>query len=219
MSVMDLSAIFPGPCRRTGAVNTVLDYGDEVRRCNATVLPRYWQGRPRCVRGTARRGRYRPGLPHGAGEVDGLVMKGMIRQLSASCGPRDERTPADRSADMVIDVVYDGPDLTEVAGRTGLTMRKSSMRAPRPCGEWDSVGVSGFRIWLRRPCLGCRAGRSADVGAGRLGRPRRRVQRGVSRSVTRRLAAHRRHRRGALADRAPNPALLTRGMWVRSGAG
>ena len=49
--------------------------------------------------------------------------------------------PADRRADVVIDVVYDGPDLAEVASRTGLT---TSQVIDAHSGTLWRVGFSGF---------------------------------------------------------------------------
>jgi KipI family sensor histidine kinase inhibitor len=49
--------------------------------------------------------------------------------------------PDDRSADVVIDVVYDGPDLAEVAGHTGLTT--AQVIEAHTATLWR-VGFSGF---------------------------------------------------------------------------
>src|SRR5262249_40885020 len=46
------------------------------------------------------------------------VIRQRLRKMSVTA---DEAAPSDRSADVVIDVVYDGPDLAEVASHTGLT--------------------------------------------------------------------------------------------------
>ena len=50
--------------------------------------------------------------------------------------------PIDGRADVVIDVVYDGADLDEVAQLTGMTPRRGGRRAHRQT-PWR-VGFGGF---------------------------------------------------------------------------
>ena len=51
----------------------------------------------------------------------------------------DSTAPADGRVDVQIDVVYDGPDLDEVARLTGLTAARSSPRTPEHRGASDSA--------------------------------------------------------------------------------
>src|SRR5262249_54341998 len=75
-------------------------------------------------------------------KLDNPRLQGVIRQqLRKMRVTADVDSPADRSADVVIDVVYDGPDLTEVANHTGLTT--AQVIGAHTSTLWR-VGFSGF---------------------------------------------------------------------------
>jgi KipI family sensor histidine kinase inhibitor len=119
MSVTDLSTGVP-----TELVgNTVLDYGDQalLLQCGSTAEVLAWADALRTaalpgvvdIVPAARTVLVKLGGPRNQG-----VIRRRLRKMRVTA---DEAAPADRSADVVIDVVYDGPDLAEVAGHTGLT--------------------------------------------------------------------------------------------------
>jgi KipI family sensor histidine kinase inhibitor len=119
MSVSDLSVDLP-----TELVgNIVLDYGDQALmvQCGSTAEVLAWIEALRSA-----------GLPGVLDivpaartvlvELDGPRYQGMMRhRLRRMRVTAEPAAPADRRADVVIDVIYDGPDLAEVAAHTGLT--------------------------------------------------------------------------------------------------
>ncbi len=119
MSVTDLSTGLP-----TDLVgNTVLDYGDQalMLQCGSTAEVLAWAD---ALRTAALPGVVDivPAARTVLVKLDGPRNQGVIRQrLRKMRVTADEAAPADRSADVMIDVVYDGPDLAEVASHTGLT--------------------------------------------------------------------------------------------------
>ncbi len=139
MSVTDLSVDLP-----TELVgNTVLDYGDQALmvQCGSTAEVLAWAAALRSA-----------GLPGVVDivpaartvlvKLDGPRYQGKIRQrLRKMRVTAQEAAPSDRSADVVIDVVYDGPDLAEVAGHTGLT---TAQVIDAHTGSLWRVGFSGF---------------------------------------------------------------------------
>src|SRR5262249_32599446 len=66
------------------------------------------------------------------------VMRQRLRKMRVAAG---DAAPADRSADVAIDVVYDGPDLAEVARHTGLST--AEVVHAHTSTLWR-VGFSGF---------------------------------------------------------------------------
>ena len=112
--------------------------------------------------------------------------------------------PQGQRADVVIDVVYDGEDLDEVARLAGTDRGRGGRRPHR---ESDAGRIrrirTGFRLSGRRgpPTERAPARRPTHAGSGRLGGTRRRVQWGLPPGVARRLAADRPHRRGAVGHR------------------
>ena len=132
-------------------------------------------------------------------KLDGPRYQGVIRHRLrklrvAADAPRRERT----AASVVIDVVYDGADLAEVADLTGLTT--AQVINAHTATPWR-VGFCGFAPGFAYlvdgdPRLRCRGAPSRGLGAGRFGRPGRRIQRRSTRVVPRRLAVDRPHRRG-----------------------
>jgi KipI family sensor histidine kinase inhibitor len=141
MSVTDVSRDLP-----TELVgNTILDYGDHALmvQCDGTAEVLAWAA---ALRGA--------GLP---GVVDivpaartvlvkldspryQLVTRQRLHKLRVAADATPP-APADRRADVVIGVVYDGPDLAEVADRTGLTT--AAVINAHTATLWR-VGFSGF---------------------------------------------------------------------------
>jgi KipI family sensor histidine kinase inhibitor len=117
MSVTDLTADLSKDLTADLVASTVLDYGDHalLLQCGSTADVLAWAAALRAA-----------ALP---GVVD--IVPASRTVLVKLDGPRqrlrklrvtpDAAAPADRRADVVIDVVYDGPDLAEVASHTGLT--------------------------------------------------------------------------------------------------
>ncbi|BAX90629.1 5-oxoprolinase subunit B family protein [Mycobacterium shigaense] len=66
------------------------------------------------------------------------VVRQRLRTMRINAGPA---APAERRADFVIDVVYDGPDLAEVAHHTGLTT--AQIVHAHTATPWR-IGFSGF---------------------------------------------------------------------------
>jgi KipI family sensor histidine kinase inhibitor len=103
--------------------DTVLDYGDQalMLQCGSTADVLAWAA---ALRAAALPGVVDivPAARTVLVKLDGPRYQGVTRQRLRKLRVSHETVaPADRSADVVIDVVYDGPDLGEVAGRTGLT--------------------------------------------------------------------------------------------------
>jgi KipI family sensor histidine kinase inhibitor len=141
MSVTDL----PSELSNDLVGNTVLDYGDQALmvQCGSTAEVLAWASALRAVAW--------PGVidivPAARTvlvKLDGprcqTVIRQRLRKLRLDLDDV-EVAPADRSADVVIDVVYDGPDLAEVAGHTGLTAAQVIDAHTAPL--WR-VGFSGF---------------------------------------------------------------------------
>ncbi len=141
-------------------------------------------------------------------ELAGPRDQAPTRQLLARLQVDPAATAAndDGHIDVVIDVVYDGADLADVAELTGLDVPgviEAHTATPWRCRiRWIRTG---FRLpGGRRPATGrAAAQRAAHQGAGRVGGTGRGVQRRLPASVARRLAADRAHRRGAVGRRPP----------------
>ncbi len=119
---------------------------------------------------------------------------------------------------MVIDVVYDGPDLNEVASRTGLT---TSRVIDAHCGTLWRVGFSGFA-----PGFAYLVDGDPRLRVPRRSEPRTSVPAGSVALAGEFSAVYPRRSPGGwqlightdtvLWDiERPNPALLTQGMWVQ----
>ena len=154
-------------------------------------------------------------------KLDGPRYQGVIRHRLRKLRVTPEPTPpapSDRSADVVIDVVYDGPDLAEVASRTGLTT--AQVINAHTTTAWR-VGFSGFapgfvhmidgdprlHVPLRsEPRTSVPAGSVALAGEFSAIYPRQSP--GGWQLIG--------HTDAVLWDiDRPNPALLTPGMWVQ----
>ena len=200
--------------------NTVLDYGDqalmvqcgntaEVLALTAALRAAAWPGVIDIV----------PGARTVLVKLDGTGGQEIIRQRL--CKLRvdvNEAAPADRNADVVIDVVYDGPDLAEVAEHTGLTT--AQVIDAHTATLWR-VGFSGFAPGFAY----------LVDGDPRLRVPRRADPRTAVPASSVALAGEfsaiypRRspggwlligHTDAVLWDiERPDPALLTQGMWVQ----
>jgi KipI family sensor histidine kinase inhibitor len=139
MSVTDLPADLP-----TELVgNVVLDYGDQALlvQCGSTAEVLAWAD---ALRAAALPGVLDivPAARTVLVKLDGPRCQGVIRQrLRKLRVTAEPAAPAQRTADVVIDVVYDGPDLAEVASHTGLTT--AQVINAHTSTLWR-VGFSGF---------------------------------------------------------------------------
>ncbi|BBZ46245.1 allophanate hydrolase [Mycobacterium parmense] len=205
----------------TGLVgNTVLDYGDRALmvQCGSTAEVLAWVA---ALESAALPGVVDivPAARTVLVELDGPRRQGVVRRrLRAMRVTAQEAAPADRRADVVIDVAYDGPDLAEVAAHTGLT--PAQVVDAHTSTLWR-VGFSGFapgfaylvegdpRLRVprhREPRTSVPAGSVALAGEFSAVYPRRSP--GGWQLIGRTDAV--------LWDLArPVPALLTQGMWVQ----
>ena len=115
----------------------------------------------------ARRRRHRARVAHRARQARRAALsRAPTRQRLAKLQlrRRSSRPPrrGDGGADVVIDVIYDGDDLDEVAELTGLTPARWSPPTPQPRGGSDSaVSHRVSRTWSAVTSgSACRAGRS-----------------------------------------------------------
>ncbi len=200
----------------------ILDYGDHALmvQCGSTTEVLAWAA---AVDGAAL-----PGVIDvvaGARTVlvklDGPRHQGVTRErlrkfrITAESIPA---APADRQADVVIDVVYDGPDLAEVASRTGLT---TSEVIDAHCGTLWQVGFSGFA-----PGFAYLVDGDPRLRVPRRSEPRTSVPAGSVALAGEFSAIYPRRSPGgwqligrtdaALWDiERSTPALLTQGMWIQ----
>ncbi len=140
------------------------------------------------------------------------------RLLGGVAVPPTEQSPAADRADVVIDVVYDGADLIEVADRLGIAPREVvAAHTGRP---WR-VGFGGFA-----PGFAYLTGGDPRLAVARRPEPRTRVPAGSVALAGEFSGIYPRESPGGwqLIGRTdavlwdldrPNPALLTPGMWVR----
>jgi KipI family sensor histidine kinase inhibitor len=146
------------------------------------------------------------------------VTRQRVRKLRVAPDSIVGATLADDRDEVVIDVVYDGPDLTEVADRTGLTT--AAVINAHTATRWR-VGFSGLApgsVYLidgdPRLHVSRRSEQRGSVAAGS-------VALGGEFSAIFSRQSHGGwqvigHTDAVLWDiDRPNPALLTRGMWVR----
>ena len=219
MSVTDLSS----DLSQELVGNVVLDYGDQALmvQCGSTAEVLAWTA---ALRGAAWPGVIDivPAARTVLVKLDGPRRQSAIRQrlrkLRVDMNQANEAVPADRSADVVIDVVYDGPDLVVVAEHTGLTT--AQVIDAHTATLWR-VGFSGFapgfaylvdgdpRLRVPRrsdPRTAVPAGSVALAGEFSAIYPRRSP--GGWRLIG--------HTDAVLWDiERPDPALLTQGMWVQ----
>lgn len=216
MSVTDVPVDLP-----TGLVgNTVLDYGDQALmvQCGSTGEVLAWAA---ALRDAALPGvldvvpAARTVLVKLAGPRHQGAIRRRLRRMRVTA---EETTPADRRADVLIDVVYDGPDLPEVAALTGLTT--AQVIDAHTATLWR-VGFSGFA-----PGFAYLVDGDPRLRVARRSEPRTSVPAGSVGLAGEFSAVYPRQSPGGwqLIGRTdavlwdlerPNPALLTQGMWVR----
>jgi KipI family sensor histidine kinase inhibitor len=218
MSVTDASRGLP--TELTG--NSVLDYGDHALmvQCGSTAEVLAWAA---ALDGAALPGVVDivPGARTVLVKLDGPRYQGAARERLRRFRVTADSiaaAPADRRADVVIDVIYDGPDLDDVAGHTGLTR---SQVIDAHSGTLWRVGFGGFAPGFAYlvdgdPCL--RVPRRSE--------PRTSVPAGSVALAGEFSAVYPRrspggwqligHTDAVLWDiERSNPALLTQGMWVQ----
>lgn len=200
--------------------NVVLDYGDQALlvQCGSTAEVLGWT--------TELRAAALPGVLDVVPAARTVLVKlagpryqGVVRQrLRKMHVNPDPVVSADRRADVVIDVVYDGPDLAEVANHTGLT--PAQVVHAHSSTLWR-VGFSGFA-----PGFAYLVDGDPRLRVPRRAEPRTSVPAGSVALAGEFSAVYPRHSPGGWQlightdavlwdlDR-PNPALLAQGMWVQ----
>ncbi|SPM39080.1 Allophanate hydrolase subunit 1 [Mycobacterium numidiamassiliense] len=200
--------------------NTVFDYGDHALmvQCGSSAEVLAWVD--------ALRAAALPGVLDIVPAARTVLVKlvgprhqGVIRQrLRKMRVIADTTAPTERNADVVIDVVYDGPDLAEVASHTGLST--AQVVDAHTATLWR-VGFSGFA-----PGFAYLVDGDARLRVPRRAEPRTSVPAGSVALAGEFSAIYPRqspggwqligHTDAVLWDLGrPNPALLTQGMWVR----
>jgi KipI family sensor histidine kinase inhibitor len=203
--------------------NVVLDYGDQALlvQCGSTAEVLAWTAELRAaglpgvldVVPAARTVLVKLDSPRYQG-----VVRQRLRKMRVNPQPLGARDPAERRADVVIDVVYDGPDLAEVAEHTGLTT--AQVVHAHTSTLW-LVGFSGFA-----PGFAYLVDGDPRLRVPRRAEPRTSVPAGSVALAGEFSAVYPRqspggwqligHTEAVLWDLdRPNPALLTRGMWVQ----
>lgn len=205
---------------------TMVDYGDQalILQCDSTDEVLAWTEALRAAR--------LPGVvdivPAAVTvlvKLDGPRFQGVTRQrirrlrVAADAMNPDASDPAD---DIVIDVVYDGPDLADVAGHTGLS--PAQVINAHTSTRWR-VGFGGFA-----PGFAYLIGGDERLRVPRRPEPRTSVPAGAVGLAGEFSAVYPRQSPGGWQiightdavlwdiDR-PEPALLTQGRWVRFRAG
>ncbi|OBF67161.1 allophanate hydrolase [Mycobacterium sp. 852002-51971_SCH5477799-a] len=220
MSVTDLSGNLAHNLPTELVGNTVVDYGDRALmvQCGSTAEVLAWAD---ALRGAAIPGVVDvvPAARTVLVKLDGPRYQGVIRQrlrkMRVAAAP-DARS--ERRADVVIEVVYDGPDLAEVAAHTGLSI--AAVIDAHTATPWR-VGFSGFA-----PGFAYLVDGDPRLRVPRRPEPRTSVPAGSVGLAGEFSAVYPRQSPGgwqligrtdaALWDlRRPNPALLTQGMWVQ----
>lgn len=219
MSVTDLGS--GAPADLVG--NTVMDYGDRalMLQCGSTAEVLAWVD---ALRAAALPGVLDivPAARTVLVKLDGPRHQGVIhqrlRRMRISADDGGAGGSAQRLADVVIDVVYDGPDLAAVAELTGLsTAQVINAHTATP---WR-VGFSGFA-----PGFAYLVDGDARLRVPRRPEPRTSVPAGSVGLAGEFSAIYPRRSPGGWQlightdavlwdlDR-PDPALLTQGMWVQ----
>jgi KipI family sensor histidine kinase inhibitor len=220
MSVTDLSGDLAHNLPTELVGNTVVDYGDRALmvQCGSTAEVLAWADALRAapIPGVVD---VVPAARTVLVKLDGPRYQGVIRQrlrkLRVAAAPD---APSERRADVVIDVVYDGPDLAEVAGHTGLTI--AAVIDAHTATMWR-VGFSGFA-----PGFAYLVDGDARLRVPRRPEPRTSVPAGSVGLAGEFSAVYPRQSPGGwqLIGRTdavlwdlqrPTPALLTQGMWVQ----
>jgi KipI family sensor histidine kinase inhibitor len=200
--------------------NTVFDYGDRalMLQCGSTAEVLAWVD---ALREAALPGVLDlvPAARTVLVKLDSPRMQGVIRhRLRKMRVTAEGEPPEGRGADVVIDVVYDGPDLAEVADHTGLT---AAQVIEAHTGRLWRVGFSGFA-----PGFAYLVDGDPRLRAPRRSEPRTSVPAGSVALAGEFSAVYPRQSPGGWQlightdailwdlDR-PNPALLTQGMWVQ----
>jgi KipI family sensor histidine kinase inhibitor len=200
--------------------NMVLDYGDQalMLQCGSTAEVLAWA---EALRAAALPGVVDivPAARTVVVKLDGPRGQGVIRQrLRKMRVTPDQDAPANHSADVVLDVVYDGPDLAEVADHTGLSA--AQIINAHTTTLWR-VGFSGFA-----PGFAYLVDGDPRLRVPRRSDPRTSVPAGSVALAGEFSAIYPRQSPGGwqLIGRTdavlwdierPNPALLTQGMWVQ----
>ena len=222
MSVTDLSSDLSGNLSEGLVGNTVLDYGDQALmvQCGSTAEVLAWAA---ALRAGAWPGVLDivPAARTVLVKLDGPYCQAVIRQRLRKLRvdmDEAEAAPADRSPDVVIDVVYDGPDLAEVAAHTGLTT--AQVIDAHTATLWR-VGFSGFA-----PGFAYLVDGDPRLRVPRRSDPRTAVPAGSVALAGEFSAIYPRrspggwqligHTDATLWDvERPDPALLTQAMWVQ----
>lgn len=199
--------------------NTVLDYGDRalMLQCGSTAEVLAWTA--------ALRSAALPGVLDVVPAARTVLVKlvdpgrqGVIRQRLRTMRVAAEPSSPSSDADVVIDVVYDGPDLAAVTEHTGLTVEQ--VIDAHTATPWR-VGFSGFA-----PGFAYLVGGDSRLRVPRRAEPRTAVPAGSVALAGEFSAVYPRrspggwqligHTDATLWDLArPDPALLTQGSWVR----
>ncbi len=220
MSVTDLSGDLAHNLPAELVGNTVVDYGDRALmvQCGSTAEVLAWAD---ALRATAIPGVVDvvPAARTVLVKLNGPRYQGVIRQrlrkMRVAAAPD---AASERRADVVIDVVYDGPDLAEVAGHAGLTV--AAVIEAHTATLWR-VGFSGFA-----PGFAYLVDGDPRLRVPRRPEPRTSVPAGSVALAGEFSAVYPRQSPGGwqLIGRTdavlwdlqrPNPALLTQGMWVQ----
>ncbi|OBH61195.1 allophanate hydrolase subunit 1 [Mycobacterium sp. E2479] len=220
MSVTDLSGDLAHNLPTELVGNTVVDYGDRALmvQCGSTAEVLAWTDALRAaampdvvdIVPAARTVLVKLNGPRHQG-----VIRQRLRKLRIAPAPD---VPSERHADVVIDVVYDGPDLAEVARHTGLTI--AAVIDAHTATLWR-VGFSGFA-----PGFAYLIDGDPRLRVPRHPEPRTSVPAGSVGLAGEFSAVYPRQSPGGwqLIGRTdavlwdlqrPNPALLTQGMWVQ----
>ncbi|MGZ4526420.1 MAG: 5-oxoprolinase subunit B family protein [Mycobacterium sp.] len=220
MSVTDLTDNVSKDLPTQLAGNTVMDFGDSalMLQCGSTAEVLAWAAQ---LRAAALPGVVDvvPAARTVLVKLDGPRFQGVIRQRLRKMRVTAEEVAApDRRADVVIDVVYDGPDLAEVASHTGLTIAQV---IDAHTGSLWRVGFSGFA-----PGFAYLVDGDARLRVPRHSEPRTSVPAGSVGLAGEFSAMYPRQSPGGwqLIGRTdavlwdldrPAPALLTQGIWVQ----
>lgn len=220
MSVTDLSGDLAHHLPTALVGNAVLDYGDRALmvQCGSTAEVLAWA---QALRAAALPGVVDivPAARTVLVKLDDPGRQGLLRQRLRKMNVTAASTPpAERHADVVIDVVYDGPDLAEVAEHTGLIIPQ--LIDAHTGTPWQ-VGFSGFA-----PGFAYLVDGDPRLRVPRRAEPRTAVPAGSVALAGEFSAIYPRrspggwqligHTDAVLWDlQRPNPALLTQGMWVQ----
>ena len=220
MSVTDLSGDLAHDLPTELAGNTVMDYGDRALmvQCGSTAEVLAWADALSCepIPGVVD---LVPAARTVLVKLDDPRRQGVIRRrLRTMRVTATQPAPSERRADVVIDIVYDGPDLAEVAGHTGLTIPQ--VIDAHTATPWQ-VGFSGFA-----PGFAYLVDGDPRLRVPRRAEPRTSVPAGSVALAGEFSAIYPRRSPGGwqLIGRTdavlwdlqrPDPALLMQGMWVQ----